>query len=68
MRASTPGQNRFSQIARRSGPAMYTSRLRAAIAARKREVYIAGPERRAIWLKRFCPGVLARMLRSAKVR
>lgn len=40
----------------------------AAIAARKREVYIAGPERRAIWLKRFFPGVLARMLRSAKVR
>ncbi len=39
-----------------------------AIADRKREVYIAGPERRAIWLQRFFPGVLARMLRSAKVR
>jgi dehydrogenase/reductase SDR family member 7B len=40
----------------------------SAIAAHKREVYIAGPERRAIWLHRFFPGILARMLRSAKVR
>jgi short-subunit dehydrogenase len=39
-----------------------------AIAARKREVYIAGPERRAIFLHRFFPGVLAKKLRSAKVR
>jgi short-subunit dehydrogenase len=40
----------------------------SAIASRKREVYIAGPERRAIWLQRFAPGLLARMLRGAKVR
>ena len=40
----------------------------AVIAARKREVYIAGSERRAIWLQRFFPGILARMLRTAKVR
>ncbi len=43
-------------------------RALAAIAAHKREVYIAGPERRAIWLQRFFPGVLARILRNAKVR
>ena len=46
----------------------FAERALAAIAARKREVYIAGPERRAIWLQRFFPGVLARMLRSATVR
>ena len=46
----------------------FAERALAAIAARKREVYIAGPERRAIWLQRFAPGLLARMLRSAKVR
>jgi len=40
----------------------------AAIVARKREVYIAGPEGRAIWLQRFAPGLLARMLRNARVR
>ncbi len=46
----------------------FAERALAAIAARRREVYIAGPERRAIWLQRFFPGVLARMLRRAKVR
>ena len=46
----------------------FADRALAAIAARKREVYIAGPERRAVWLHRFFPGLLARMLRSAKVR
>lgn len=46
----------------------FAERALAAIAARKREVYIAGPERRAIWLQRFAPGILARMLRNAKVR
>jgi len=46
----------------------FANRALAAIAARKREVYIAGPERRAIWLQRFVPGMLARMLRTAKVR
>ena len=40
----------------------------AAIAAGRREVYIAGPERRAILLQRWAPGLLARMLRRAKVR
>jgi short-subunit dehydrogenase len=39
-----------------------------AIDARRLEVYIAGPEGRAIWLQRLAPGLLARMLRSAKVR
>lgn len=39
-----------------------------AIDARKLEVYIAGPEGKAIWLQRFAPRLLARMLRSAKVR
>lgn len=39
-----------------------------AIVARKREVYIAGPEGKAIWLQRFAPGLLARMLRRARVR
>lgn len=39
-----------------------------AIDARKLEVYIAGPEGKAIWLMRFAPALLARMLRSAKVR
>lgn len=39
-----------------------------AIEARKLEVYIAGPEGKAIWLQRFAPWLLARMLRSAKVR
>ncbi len=46
----------------------FAERALAAIAARKREVYIAGPERRAIWLQRWAPGLLARKLRSAKVR
>lgn len=40
----------------------------AAIAAGRREVYIAGAERRAILLHRFLPGLFARMLRRAKVR
>lgn len=44
------------------------ARALAAIDARKLEVYIAGPEGRAIWLQRFAPALLARMLRSAKVR
>ena len=39
-----------------------------AIVARRREIYIAGPEGKAIWLQRFAPWLLARMLRSAKVR
>lgn len=39
-----------------------------AIDARKLEVYIAGPEGKAIWLQRFAPRLLARMLRSARVR
>lgn len=39
-----------------------------AIDARKLEVYIAGPEGNAIWLQRFAPWLLARMLRSARVR
>lgn len=49
-------------------PDRFAEQALAAIAARRREVYIAGAERRAIWLQRFFPGVLARMLRSAKVR
>lgn len=44
------------------------ARALAAIEGRKLEVYIAGPEGRAIWLQRFAPGMLAKMLRSAKVR
>lgn len=44
------------------------ARALAAIDRRKLEVYIAGPEGRAIWLQRFAPRLLARMLRSAKVR
>ena len=44
------------------------ARALAAIDARKLEVYIAGPEGKAIWLQRFAPRLLARMLRSAKVR
>jgi dehydrogenase/reductase SDR family protein 7B len=39
-----------------------------AIDKRKLEVYIAGPEGKAIWLQRFAPALLAKMLRSAKVR
>jgi len=54
--------------ARGLSPDRFAEQALAAIAARRREVYIAGPERRAIWLQRFFPGVLARMLRSAKVR
>lgn len=46
----------------------FVDRALAAIASHKREVYIAGPERRAVWLQRFFPGVLARKLRNAKVR
>ncbi len=46
----------------------FAERALAAVAAGKREVYIAGSEGRAIWLQRFFPGVLARMLRNAKVR
>jgi dehydrogenase/reductase SDR family protein 7B len=49
-------------------PDRFAEQAWAAIAARKREVYIAGPERRAIWLHRFAPGILAKMLRSARVR
>lgn len=49
-------------------PDRFAERALAAIAAKRREVYIAGPERRAIWLQRFAPGILARMLRRAKVR
>jgi short-subunit dehydrogenase len=48
------------------GPA--AARALAAIDARKLEVYIAGPEGKAIWLQRFAPALLARMLRKAKVR
>lgn len=44
------------------------ARALAAIDARKLEVYIAGPEGKAIWLQRFLPRLLARMLRNAKVR
>lgn len=44
------------------------SRALEAIVARKLETYIAGPEGRAIWLQRFAPGLLARMLRRAQVR
>jgi short-subunit dehydrogenase len=43
-------------------------RALAAIDARKLEVYIAGPEGKAIWLQRFAPGLLARKLRNARVR
>lgn len=43
-------------------------RALAAIIARRREIYIAGPEGKAVWLQRFAPGLLARMLRKAKVR
>jgi short-subunit dehydrogenase len=39
-----------------------------AILAGRREIYLAGPEGRAIWLKRWAPGLLARMLRRAQVR
>lgn len=49
-------------------PDRFVEQALAAIVAKRREVYIAGPERRAIWLHRFFPGVLSRMLRSAKVR
>ena len=48
------------------GPA--ATRALDAIDAKKLEVYIAGPEGKAIWLQRFAPGLLARKLRSAKVR
>lgn len=48
------------------GPA--AKRALDAIVARRREVYIAGPEGKAIWLQRFAPWLLARMLRNAKVR
>jgi dehydrogenase/reductase SDR family protein 7B len=44
------------------------ARALAAIDNRKLEVYIAGPEGKAIWLQRFAPRLLAKMLRSAKVR
>jgi short-subunit dehydrogenase len=54
--------------ARGLSPDRFAEQAWRAIAARRREVYIAGPERRAIWLQRFFPGVLAKMLRSAKVR
>ena len=54
--------------ARGLSPDRFAEQALVAIAARKREVYIAGPERRAIWLNRLMPGLLARMLRSAKVR
>lgn len=43
-------------------------RALAAILARRREIYIAGPEGKAVWLQRFAPGLLARMLRRARVR
>jgi len=49
-------------------PDRFVEQALSAIAAQRREVYIAGPERRAIWLQRFFPGVLSRMLRNAKVR
>lgn len=39
-----------------------------AILAGRREIYLAGPEGRAVWLKRWAPGLLARMLRRARVR
>jgi len=44
------------------------ARALAAIDARKLEVYIAGPEGKAIWLQRFAPALLARKLRNARVR
>ena len=44
------------------------ARALAALDAGKREVYIAGPEGKAVWLQRFAPGLLARMLRRARVR
>lgn len=46
----------------------FAARALAAIAARRREVYIAGREGWAIPLQRFLPGVFARVLRRATVR
>jgi short-subunit dehydrogenase len=46
----------------------FAERALAAIAARRREVYIAGREGWAIPLQRFLPGVFARVLRRATVR
>lgn len=44
------------------------ARALAAIASRRREVYIAGREGWAIPLQRFLPGLFARVLRRASVR
>ena len=44
------------------------TRALSAVVARRREIYIAGPEGKAIWLQRFAPSLLARMLRKARVR
>jgi dehydrogenase/reductase SDR family protein 7B len=49
-------------------PERVAERALAAIAARRREVYIAGREGWAIPLQRFLPGVFARVLRRASVR
>lgn len=48
-------------------PAVFASKLLRAIERDKAEVYIGGAEIRGVYLKRFFPGLLRRVLRKAKV-
>ncbi|MGV3558219.1 SDR family oxidoreductase [Larkinella arboricola] len=45
-------------------PDVFTRRLLKAVSRKKEEVYIGGPETIGIYLKRFLPGLLSRILRN----
>jgi len=47
---------------------VFVTRALSAIRARRREVTIGGREAWAVWLQRLAPGLLARLLRNARVR
>lgn len=45
-------------------PDAFTRQLLRAVSQQKEEVYIGGPETYGIYLKRFLPGILSRILRK----
>lgn len=54
--------------ARGLAPAVFAGRALSAIARGRNEVYIGGRETLGVYLKRFAPGLFARLLSKAKVR
>ncbi len=49
-------------------PAVCAKRIAKAVRRKKREAYIGGTEIWSVYLKRFFPGIFARIVRKAKVR